>query len=162
VVRGLNVASEFSAKLKKFDKATKMRLRYYARFQPPADGVRLWVRCPLRSGCRFRALCMHQRFLHSRLRNRRQGLSGATKHSGDRAFFNEVLRVSSPLPPSGAPRADAALAALGETTAHALTRSGLHLWTGGTAHAEWRAALRRLPAHALASPGAESDCEDLE
>ncbi len=44
VLRGLNVSADFAVKLKAFDKTTKKRLRYYARFQPPADGVRLWVR----------------------------------------------------------------------------------------------------------------------
>jgi hypothetical protein len=47
VLRGMNVAQDFTAKLAKFDKSTRQRLRYYARFQPPAGGVRLWVRLPI-------------------------------------------------------------------------------------------------------------------
>ena len=44
ILRGYNCSADFAHKLHNFDKATRQRLRYYARFAPPADGVRLWVR----------------------------------------------------------------------------------------------------------------------
>ena len=49
ILRGMNVEADFASKLARFDKATRQRLRYYARFAPPRDGVRLWVRREL--GC---------------------------------------------------------------------------------------------------------------
>jgi hypothetical protein len=48
---GVNCSADFARKLSAFDKATRQRLRYYARFAPPPDGVRLWVRPAARSGC---------------------------------------------------------------------------------------------------------------
>ena len=51
VLRGVNCSADFARKLSAFDKATRQRLRYYARFAPPPDGVRLWVRPAARSGC---------------------------------------------------------------------------------------------------------------
>ncbi len=52
VLRGMSVGADFQQKLSRFDKATRQRLRYYARFAPPQDGVRLWVRA-----CRHACVC---------------------------------------------------------------------------------------------------------
>ena len=98
-LRGMNVSGDFEAKLARFDKSTRQRLRYYARFAPPSDGVRLWVRCllglrapdctrassdaaPLRGG------------LHGA-----QGVCGPTQRDADGAFYNALLRERLASPP---------------------------------------------------------------
>jgi hypothetical protein len=84
-----------------------------------------------------------------------------TQHDPDKAFYDDLLRVSAPPPPAltrGGSRAEAAATALGDGTAEALARSGLHLWAGGMGHAEWLAARAALAAP-TAADGGDDDFE---
>lgn len=114
VLRGQNVSADFERKLASFDKATRQRLRYYARFSPPADGVRLW------------------------------GLCAATQHDADAGFYNATLRAAAPPPRGGGERALAAAAVLGDAAATLERSAGLCLFAGGTGHDSPRAESARL------------------
>jgi hypothetical protein len=111
VLRGINVSADFSRKLSAFDKTTRQRLRYYARFSPPADGVRLW------------------------------GLCAPTQRDPDAAFYNATLRAHAAAPPGAAgDRGAQAAAALGDAAARLEAAAGLRLFAGGVAHGDARLA----------------------
>jgi hypothetical protein len=174
MLRGLHVTADFEKKLNLFDKATRQRLRYYARFlQPDADGVRLWVRCGSGQACFAHVgtcvllLCSPHCWCRDALLSNAcaagsQGVCGPTAQDPNRAFYDDLLRASVPPPPPastrGGTRTEAAAAALGDGTAEALARAGLQVWAGGMGHAEWLVARAAL----VAPPAADGGDDEFE
>jgi len=113
-LRGVNVLTDFTAKLRAFDKVTLRRLKYYRRFLAPGvDRVRLY------------------------------GLCGPTLNDPNKGFYDDLMlaRCAPAAPPMDGSRADSAAAGLGMGMRETLAQEGLHLWTGNLAHVDYALAM---------------------
>lgn len=100
--RGHNVTGDFDQKLKKFDKTSRQRLRYYSQYtrgEAATEGVKLWVRGPSRA-CRSRRVCAskERQGMCADLSRvcpislRAKGVCGGTENDADSEYYRRVVR----------------------------------------------------------------------